>query len=195
MLRPGAPQDPLLVRLGDLFLPRKGRDSDYRPSALAAGAASLAAVEARLTAALDAAPAGSPLLLYFATHGEQGEHARDNAVLLWGGGALSAARLAELHDAHPRPLRVVNASCFSGGFAELAFERADEKLGAVPASRAALRAVRGHMGSRDERLRSRSRSQAAGGLQPALLARAAPPGPRRRSAGRDADRLRRRRAA
>lgn len=138
VLRSGPAEDPLLVRLGDLFQPRPGRDSEYRPSALAAGAASLAAVAARLTSALDTAGAGDPLLLYFATHGEQGEQARDNAVLLWGGGALTPARLAELHDAHPGPLRVVNASCFSGGFAELAFEGADAQRGAARAPRCGL---------------------------------------------------------
>jgi hypothetical protein len=138
VLRPGAAPDPLLVRLGELFLPRLGRDSGYRKSTLAAAnAASLAEVEAELVRALDA-PAAAPLLVYFATHGEQAEEARDNTVLLWGGTGLSAIRLAQLHDAHPRPLRVVAASCFSGGFAELAFEQADARRGAARAPRCGL---------------------------------------------------------
>jgi hypothetical protein len=37
------------------------------------------------------------------------------------------ARLAELHEQHQRPLRLVATSCFSGGFSELAFARADPK--------------------------------------------------------------------
>jgi hypothetical protein len=46
--------------------------------------------------------------------------------------------LAELHSAHPRPLRVVVAACYSGGFAEIAFEGADETRGASVAPRCGL---------------------------------------------------------
>ena len=46
-------------------------------------------------------------------------------MALWGGGSLSVAELAELHERHRRPLRLVATSCYSGGFAELAFARAD----------------------------------------------------------------------
>jgi len=64
------------------------------------------------------------LLVYIAAHGEQGEQARDNHVALWGGEPLSVARVAELHDNRSRPLRLMVASCFSGGFGELAFRDA-----------------------------------------------------------------------
>lgn len=130
------PPDPLLVRLGDLFQPRPARHSRYRASRLDAGPASLADVERALGAALGRGD--EPLLVFVAAHGEQGEHARDNSVVLWGGGRLSAARLAELHDARPRPLRVVSASCFSGGFSELAFAQALEELGPARAPRCGL---------------------------------------------------------
>jgi hypothetical protein len=128
--------DPLLVRLGDLFQPRSGRHSRYRASELAAGGASLAAVESALAEAL--ARGDEPLILYFAAHGEQGEHPSGNAIVLWGGGALDVVRLAELHDAHPRPLCVISASCFSGGFAELAFAHADAERGPARAPRCGL---------------------------------------------------------
>ena len=131
-----ADRDQLLQRLGDVFLPRNGRRSRYRSSTLGAGAATLAEVEARLSAALSAG--GDPLLLFIATHGDQGERAADNRVLLWGGDGLTPTRLAELHEAAPRPLRVVIASCFSGGFADLAFAQADEHAGASTAPRCGL---------------------------------------------------------
>jgi hypothetical protein len=132
----GAHDDDLLQRLGDVFMPRSGRRSRYRSSELGAEPATLVEVEARLTAALRAGDA--PLLVLIATHGDQGEHAADNRALLWGGEGLTPRRLAELHEAAPRPLRLLVASCFSGGFAELAFERADERAGASKAPRCGL---------------------------------------------------------
>jgi hypothetical protein len=86
-------------------------------------------VEAELETAFSHGDA--PLIVYITAHGDQGDHARDNAVALWGGRNLSVSRLAELHDAHPRPLRLISASCFSGGFAELAFTDADDERGAT----------------------------------------------------------------
>ncbi len=130
------PADALLVRLGDLFQPRTGRRSRYRKSELDAGSATLPAVETAFTTALMRGE--DPLILYFAAHGEQGEHPRANSIVLWGGGALDVARLAELHEAHPRPLRVISASCFSGGFAELAFAQADSERGAAQTPRCGL---------------------------------------------------------
>jgi hypothetical protein len=130
------PRDPLLVQVGDLFNPRSGRRSIYRVTQLRARAATLSAVEGALVNALEAGR--SPLLVFVTAHGQQGEEARDNAVALWGGEALSAARLAQLHDAHPRPLRVVSASCFSGGFAELAFKAADPRQGTTRSPRCGL---------------------------------------------------------
>lgn len=131
-----APSDPLLLSLGELFSPHADHHSRYRAPQLRAAAASLEAVEKQLVSALS--HGARPLLVYVSAHGQQGEQARDNSVVLWGGRGLSAARLAELHDAHPRPLRFVSASCYSGGFAELAFRGADPKLGAARAPRCGL---------------------------------------------------------
>jgi hypothetical protein len=128
--------DPALARLGELFHPRPGRDSRYRQSRLAAHRASLAEVERLLVQALDAAR--SPLIVYVAAHGEQGSEPRENHVGLWGGDPLTVARVAELHDAHPRPLRLVVSACFSGGFAELAFKGADERSRFAEAPRCGL---------------------------------------------------------
>jgi hypothetical protein len=132
--RPAA--DPLLVRLGDLFQPRAGRHSRYRPSELVAGEASLATVESALVEAL--AKGDGPLIVYFATHGEQGEQPRNNSIVLWGDDVLDVERLAQLHDVHPRPLHVISAACFSGGFGELAFAEADVARGPARATRCGL---------------------------------------------------------
>lgn len=126
-LDPDARGDALLVALGDLFHPRHGRGSRYRRPRLPADRATLENVEARLDWALSSGT--GPLLLYVAAHGDQGQRPRDNIVALWGNRALTVTDLAEMHERHARPLRVVMTSCFSGGFAELAFERADEERG------------------------------------------------------------------
>jgi len=119
--------DPLRLALGDLFAPRSGRQSRYRQPHFAAERATLENVEARLGQAL--ARGDDPLLVYVAAHGQPGDEPKHNAIALWGGRALEVARLAELHEQHRRPLRLVATSCFSGGFAELAFAAADAKAG------------------------------------------------------------------
>jgi hypothetical protein len=128
--------DRTMLAIGGLFHPRSGRQSRYRAVAFPAGRASVESVEERLSAALDL---GSlPLLLYVAAHGDQGATPRDNSIALWGGRTLTVARLAELHEKHPRPLRMIVTSCFSGGFADLAFDHADPLRGPSKAARCGL---------------------------------------------------------
>ncbi len=125
--------DPVRTALGELFAPRSGRQSRYRTPRFSAERATLQNVEAALDQALS--QSGPPLLIHVAGHGEQGPDPRSNLVALWGGGALSVSHLAELHERHARALRIVATSCFSGGFAELIFARADAGEGrpsAVP---------------------------------------------------------------
>lgn len=122
------PGDPVMLALGNLLSPRAGRDSRYRPPRFNAERATLENVEASLSSAL--AVGEEPLVIHITTHGEQGaEGPRSNSVALWGGRVLTVARLAELHEQHQRALRLVVTSCFSGGFAELAFARADDDAG------------------------------------------------------------------
>ncbi len=135
-LDPTIDEGSLLSRLGSLFSPRNGRTSRYRKTALNAGPATLDRLERELGRAL--ADGKDPLLVYIAAHGEQGDVARNNHVVLWGGEALGIQRLAKLQAGHRRPLRLVIASCFSGGFAELAFEDADPKQGITQAPRCGL---------------------------------------------------------
>jgi hypothetical protein len=132
-----APERSLMVRLGELFAPRPSRSSRFRASELDARRADLASAESAIARAL-AENTRTPLTLYIAAHGEQAEAAADNAALVWGNDALTARRIAELHDPSQRPLQLIVTSCFSGGFAELAFVAADEKLGAARAPRCGL---------------------------------------------------------
>lgn len=126
-------QAQLRVELGQLFAPRPGRDSAYRRSHLQVPAAERSAVTERLAA--EFALAAPPLWVYVAAHGEQAEQPADNRIGLWGGTSLSVRELAELHDGSQRPLRLVVTSCFSGGFAELAFHQAQADLGPSHVSR------------------------------------------------------------
>ena len=129
--------DALLARLGEIFAPRPGRQSRYRPTRLqSAQPADRATVERLIGDALRRGE--EPLLLYATTHGDQGERPRDNTIALWGGEPLTAEQLARLHDGHARPLVAVVASCFSGGFGELAFHAGDDAQGAARAPRCGL---------------------------------------------------------
>lgn len=133
---PLADASSLLARLGDLFAPRSGRQSQYRRTTLSAAPATLANIDQALTRAL--ASGKDPLLVYIAAHGEQGERARENYVDLWEGDMLSVTRVAEIHEAHSRSLRMLVASCYSGGFADLAFANADPTKGPARTPRCGL---------------------------------------------------------
>ncbi len=129
-------EEGLLHTLGDILDPRDGRQARYRKPALATdGPATPESIERELAAAL--AAGDEPLLLYVATHGEIGDSPADNTIVVWGGFTLSARRLAELLEATPssRPVRLVLTSCYSGGFADLAFAGADPERGATSQDR------------------------------------------------------------
>ncbi|MDB4988689.1 MAG: hypothetical protein JWN04_3867, partial [Myxococcaceae bacterium] len=73
---------------------------------------------------------GTPLLIVAAGHGERGGVARENSLSLWGGWSLSVEDMAEVLDAEQvRPTRFVITACYGGGFAELAFVRANPQHG------------------------------------------------------------------
>jgi len=130
--------DPVSQALGDLFAPRGGRGAHYRTTTLpATGEASAASVLDALRRTL-AAPGEGPLLLYVAGHGEIGAVARENAIALWGQSRLEVRELAKVVDASVRPLVMISTTCFSGGFAELAFADADASRGAAPTPRCGL---------------------------------------------------------
>ena len=133
----GEVDDPLLATLADLFAPRGGRAASYRATTLPADAAATADnLRAVITRA--SATDGPPLLLYLAGHGQRGEQPADAAIDLWGQVPVTARELATLTDGRPRPLRMVITSCFSGGFAELAFVGADAQRREAAAGRCGL---------------------------------------------------------
>jgi hypothetical protein len=126
----------LLQRLGELFDPRSGRESRYRRTLLTALPATAENFEKSFAQALRAGR--EPLLVYIASHGLQGEQARDNHVELWGGEPLDVVHLDKLEGNAERPVRFVIASCYAGGFAELAFKHADAEQGPTHAPRCGL---------------------------------------------------------
>ena len=132
----GPAEPTLLARLGELFDPRSGRSSRYQRARLSAQAASASNFETSFS--LAASSGKQPLLVYIAAHGLQGSEARENYVELWGGEPITVSQLADMSAAAQRPLRFVIASCFSGGFAELAFEKADPQQGATKSPRCGL---------------------------------------------------------
>jgi hypothetical protein len=127
----------LRALLGDLFDPRRGRDAVYRPTHLGVDAPAhrdeaLGALRAAL-----AGRAGEPLTLVLAGHGDRGDDPASNALELWSEEKLTARDLAQALDAGApsrRPVRVIATSCFSGGFAEIAFAGADAQRGAPAAT-------------------------------------------------------------
>ncbi len=117
--------DPLLGQLADLFAPRGGRAARYRATTLAVdAAATVDNLRAALTEAT-ANPEARPLVVYLAGHGSPGATPADTGIELWEQSRLRAADLAASLDAGARATRVVITSCFSGGFAELAFVGGD----------------------------------------------------------------------
>lgn len=121
--------DPVKRLLGDFFAPRPGRTSRYREPRFDAEPATFPRVERTLSRLLEQGQ--TPLLLYIAGHGEKGEAPSENSVALWGGQRLRVNQLADWHERHARPLRVIATTCFSGGFGELAFAQADAASGRV----------------------------------------------------------------
>jgi hypothetical protein len=129
--------DPLLAELASLFAPRAGRNATYRMTKLAAhGPATRERVRQELSTLGKAGR--EPLLVYFASHGDIGSEPARNVVSLWGGGALAADELATLLDDATRPMRLVIAACFSGGFAEMVFRGGYKKGGPAAADRCGL---------------------------------------------------------
>lgn len=118
-------------RLGDLFWPQDGRDAAFRETTLAVhGDAHAETVLANLLDALEQ-KSPDPLFVFVAAHGEPGPQPNENLVRLWGGAPINVVDLTGLVEELPRsrPLRLVMATCFAGGFAEIAFEGADPKRG------------------------------------------------------------------
>ncbi len=139
VLAPELESDPVLDELAGLFDPRAGRASTYRATELSPdGAASAEAILAALEGALT--DADSPLTLYLAGHGQGGEEPAESRFLAWGARDLWVEDLAALLDDLPghRPLRIVMTSCYSGGFAELAFDAANAERGAATTDRCGL---------------------------------------------------------
>ncbi len=139
VLDPALDVDPLRAELAALFAPRPGRDSRYRalafhPDGAASAEALLAAIEGALT------DGEGPLTVYLAGHGDGGEEPRESRFLTWGPDDLWVEDVATLLDGAPghRPLRLVMTSCYSGGFAELAFAGADPEQGAATTDRCGL---------------------------------------------------------
>lgn len=137
--RPTAERDPVGVALADLFAPRGGRDATYRAPRIHVDAEATATrVLGSLDRALGKGGEPEPLLVFIAGHGEMGATAKDNVVSLWAASSITAAELATTLDRAARPARVVVTTCFSGGFAELAFAGGDEAAGATTAPRCGL---------------------------------------------------------
>lgn len=115
--------------LAELFSAHSLAHDYRRPAHPLDGPATLASLDLAFMAAREAE---RPLpLLYVAGHGEGGESAPEASIALWGGDPFTPRDLARwLSD--PReagPVRVVITTCYSGAFAEIIFDEADESLG------------------------------------------------------------------
>lgn len=140
VLRESAHPDPLMEQLGELFDPRPGRAMQYRETRLAPDAP---AKSPMLLEWLDDAlrqPQDPALMVYIAAHGDMGQSAAENAVLLWAGSTLAPTDLAAAGDADgvTRPWVLVVTACYSGGFAEIAFRDGLSEQGATTADRCGL---------------------------------------------------------
>lgn len=74
-----------------------------------------------------------PLLVFAASHGQQGTLPRENSLALWGGWSLDVEDVAALLDVEGvRPTRWLVTACYGGGFAELAFTGGNPQRGPRP---------------------------------------------------------------
>lgn len=97
-------------------------DGPSRPGAIDRAFSRLAALSGR---------SGPPVLLYFAGHGSLSQDKDKNSLYnLWGNGELDPATLLrEIDRLPPRiPVTLVMAQCFSGGFGNVIFEKANPDL-------------------------------------------------------------------
>jgi hypothetical protein len=131
--------DPVVFALANLFSPRNGRDARYRPTRLRLhGSTTSDEILGAFEAAL---PDGdAPLLFYFTGHGSEGKTERESVAQAWGGTSFDPPMLAEALEASAthRQVRVVISTCYSGGFAELAFDDADVSRGATSQDRCGI---------------------------------------------------------
>ena len=112
-----APRGTTLAQsLGEILDPRGGRDAHYQALRIAPQAAGTrAALTASLALAL--AEQAPRLLLWLAGHGGPGDAPADVLVSDWMGDGIGVADLTQAL-AGLRPLRIVQTTCFGGGFAE-----------------------------------------------------------------------------
>jgi len=118
---------PLAQKLGEILDPRAGRDAHYQPLRIAPHASGTRpALEQTLALALGEPGPGQPfgpsaggprLLLWLAGHGGPGDAAADVTLSDWMGDGITVADLTQAMEGL-RPLRIVQTTCFGGGFAE-----------------------------------------------------------------------------
>ena len=119
--------DALLRTLGELLDARGARDAHYQPLRLVPhGPGTRAGLTDALAGAL--VQTGPRLQIWIAGHGGPGETARDVIVATWDNDALSVADL-EAALAGTRPFRIVQTTCFGGGFAEAVLTHAARACG------------------------------------------------------------------
>ena len=126
--------DPLVATLARIFDPQGSRQSEYRATRLQPDDAAtretfLGALREQL------ARTEGPLTVWVSGHGDRGATPADNGILLWGNDVVTPTDLARvLREAEPkRRTRFVVTTCFSGGFAEIAFADAVPASGAIDA--------------------------------------------------------------
>ncbi|MBN1962515.1 MAG: hypothetical protein JW841_16400, partial [Deltaproteobacteria bacterium] len=125
--------NPLLENLSIIFTPHLGRQSSYRSSTLPiAAAATKDFVHMALTQTLADNNINKAFFIYLVGFGKQANAAFDNTLSLWGDGAISALELAQFFDEikTKRIVQIIATSCYSGGFAEIVFAKAQAKLNA-----------------------------------------------------------------
>ena len=121
-------EDPLRQRLAELFDPRD-RGATYRRTRLHPDAPATAEVFLETLEAMLTSP-GEPVVVFVATHGEQGDGPLDTSLVLWGGGAITPRDLLAL-DAKPevqRGSRLVLTSCHGGAFGDIAVGESEESM-------------------------------------------------------------------
>ncbi len=104
--------------LGDLFAPRAGRDSHYAPLRFAPNGPGTFSALADALAKAFASDDSARLLVWIAGHGGPGDTPADVTLSDWLGRGIYVDELTAAFTAL-RPFRMVQTTCYGGGFAEV----------------------------------------------------------------------------
>jgi hypothetical protein len=125
--------------LDDVFPPPEAASERYRPHHIPNvwGPAQHAALERWFDTVGRSLPDGDRLIIYYTGHGGPGKPSQNTTLAMWNESSLSVRSFVALLDRLPPKVSVVliMVQCFSGGFADVIYDKGDASRGLSPRNR------------------------------------------------------------